>query len=215
MGQRIVFTNGCYDLLHVGHISLLERARQQGDRLIVAINGDDSVRSLKGPNRPMVGEHERARVLSGTFGVDAVVIFDESTPLELIRRHSVRTFSSRAATIPRTQWLALRKSDPGEDESAWFRSSRVSARPSCSSRRLLQVSKNAKTKSDRVTPETRQCGGSAGMSGCIYPPSLLNKLKLAGPEFLQLCPRAGDVWLHVTSMQYGPASRSVRFAIDL
>jgi D-beta-D-heptose 7-phosphate kinase/D-beta-D-heptose 1-phosphate adenosyltransferase len=84
-GERIVFTNGCYDLLHVGHISLLERAHQQGDRLIVAINGDDSVRTLKGPNRPMVGEHERARVLAALSAVDAVVIFAESTPLELIR----------------------------------------------------------------------------------------------------------------------------------
>jgi D-beta-D-heptose 7-phosphate kinase/D-beta-D-heptose 1-phosphate adenosyltransferase len=80
-----VFTNGCYDLLHVGHISLLERAHQQGDRLIVAINGDDSVRRLKGASRPMVGEQERARVLAALSAVDTVVIFHESTPLELIR----------------------------------------------------------------------------------------------------------------------------------
>jgi D-beta-D-heptose 7-phosphate kinase/D-beta-D-heptose 1-phosphate adenosyltransferase len=84
-GQRIVFTNGCYDLIHVGHISLLERARQQGDRLIIAINSDNSVRKLKGPSRPMVGEEERARVLAALSAVDAVVIFSESTPLELIR----------------------------------------------------------------------------------------------------------------------------------
>ncbi len=84
-GQRIVFTNGCYDLLHVGHISLLERARQQGDRLIIALNSDDSVRRLKGPSRPMVGEDERARVLAALSAIDAVVIFPESTPLELIR----------------------------------------------------------------------------------------------------------------------------------
>ena len=84
MGQRIVFTNGCYDLLHVGHISLLERARQQGDRLIVAMNSDDSVKRLKGPSRPIIGEWERARVLAALSAVDAVVVFDESTPLELI-----------------------------------------------------------------------------------------------------------------------------------
>jgi D-beta-D-heptose 7-phosphate kinase / D-beta-D-heptose 1-phosphate adenosyltransferase len=84
-GQRIVFTNGCYDLLHLGHISLLERARQQGDRLIVAINGDASVRRLKGPNQPILGEQERARIIAALSAVDAVVIFDESTPLELIR----------------------------------------------------------------------------------------------------------------------------------
>jgi D-beta-D-heptose 7-phosphate kinase/D-beta-D-heptose 1-phosphate adenosyltransferase len=84
-GQRIVFTNGCFDLLHVGHINLLEQAHRQGDRLIVAINGDDSVRRLKGPTRPIVGEQERARVLAALLAVDAVLIFDESTPLELIR----------------------------------------------------------------------------------------------------------------------------------
>ncbi len=84
-GHRIVFTNGCYDLLHVGHINLLDRARQQGDKLIVAINGDDSVKRLKGRTRPIVGEEERARVLAALSVIDAVVIFDEDTPLELIR----------------------------------------------------------------------------------------------------------------------------------
>jgi D-beta-D-heptose 7-phosphate kinase/D-beta-D-heptose 1-phosphate adenosyltransferase len=83
--QRIVFTNGCYDLLHVGHINLLERAQQQGDRLIVAINSDDSVRRLKGLTRPIVGEHERAKVLAALSAVDVVTVFNESTPLELIR----------------------------------------------------------------------------------------------------------------------------------
>jgi D-beta-D-heptose 7-phosphate kinase / D-beta-D-heptose 1-phosphate adenosyltransferase len=87
-GKRIVFTNGCYDLLHVGHIRLLERARQQGDKLIVAINSDDSVKRLKGPTRPVVGERERARVLAALSAVDAVVIFNESTPLEII--HAIR-----------------------------------------------------------------------------------------------------------------------------
>jgi D-beta-D-heptose 7-phosphate kinase/D-beta-D-heptose 1-phosphate adenosyltransferase len=84
MGQRIVLTNGCYDLLHLGHINLLERARQQGDRLIVAINSDDSVKGLKGPARPIIAEQERARLLAALSAIDAVVIFDESTPLELI-----------------------------------------------------------------------------------------------------------------------------------
>jgi D-beta-D-heptose 7-phosphate kinase / D-beta-D-heptose 1-phosphate adenosyltransferase len=84
-GQRIVFTNGCYDLLHIGHIDLIERARQQGDRLIIAINSDDSVKRLKGPSRPMVGQRERARVLAALSASDAIVIFDESTPLELIQ----------------------------------------------------------------------------------------------------------------------------------
>ena len=62
--ERVVFTNGCFDLLHIGHITLLEQARRYGERLIVAINSDDSVRALKGPSRPIVGERERVRVLA-------------------------------------------------------------------------------------------------------------------------------------------------------
>ena len=83
-GEKVVFTNGCYDLLHVGHITLLEHARRMGDRLIVAINSDDSVRCLKGPSRPIVGENDRARVLAALAAVDAVVIFEEETPLNVI-----------------------------------------------------------------------------------------------------------------------------------
>jgi D-beta-D-heptose 7-phosphate kinase/D-beta-D-heptose 1-phosphate adenosyltransferase len=83
-GERVVFTNGCFDLLHIGHISLLEQARRFGDRLIVAINSDASVSNLKGPSRPIVGENERARVLAALAAVDAVVIFREPTPLDLI-----------------------------------------------------------------------------------------------------------------------------------
>lgn len=82
--ERIVFTNGCFDLLHVGHISVLEQARRFGDRLIVAINSDASVRELKGASRPIVGEKERARVLAALAAVDLVVVFDNSSPLELI-----------------------------------------------------------------------------------------------------------------------------------
>lgn len=82
--EKIVFTNGCFDLLHIGHITLLEQARQDGDRLVVAINSDASVKRLKGPNRPVVGENERARILAALSAVDAVVIFDEPTPLETI-----------------------------------------------------------------------------------------------------------------------------------
>lgn len=82
--QRVVFTNGCFDLLHIGHITLLEQARNQGDRLIVAINSDASVCALKGPTRPVVGERERARILAALAAVDAVVVFDDPTPLRLI-----------------------------------------------------------------------------------------------------------------------------------
>jgi D-beta-D-heptose 7-phosphate kinase/D-beta-D-heptose 1-phosphate adenosyltransferase len=83
-GEWVVFTNGCFDLLHIGHITVLEQARRFGDRLIVAINSDASVRALKGPSRPIVGERERGRVLAALAAVDAVVVFDEPTPLELI-----------------------------------------------------------------------------------------------------------------------------------
>jgi D-beta-D-heptose 7-phosphate kinase / D-beta-D-heptose 1-phosphate adenosyltransferase len=83
-GERVVFTNGCFDLVHVGHISVLEQARRFGDRLIVAINSDASVCALKGPTRPIVGQHERGRVLAAFACVDAVVVFDEPTPLEVI-----------------------------------------------------------------------------------------------------------------------------------
>jgi D-beta-D-heptose 7-phosphate kinase / D-beta-D-heptose 1-phosphate adenosyltransferase len=82
--ERVVFTNGCFDLLHVGHITLIEQARQFGDRLIVAINSDQSVRALKGPTRPIVDQNARARVLAALAAVDAVVIFDEPTPIEVI-----------------------------------------------------------------------------------------------------------------------------------
>jgi D-beta-D-heptose 7-phosphate kinase / D-beta-D-heptose 1-phosphate adenosyltransferase len=82
--ERVVFTNGCFDLLHIGHITLLEQARRYGDRLIVAVNSDCSVRGLKGQNRPIVGERERVGVLAALAAIDAVVVFDEPTPLELI-----------------------------------------------------------------------------------------------------------------------------------
>ena len=85
-GERIVFTNGCFDLLHVGHVSYLERARRYGQRLVVGLNTDRSVRALKGPDRPLIGQDDRARVLAALAAVDAVVLFDEDTPLELIRR---------------------------------------------------------------------------------------------------------------------------------
>lgn len=84
LGLKIAFTNGCFDLLHPGHISLLEQARRSADRLIVGLNSDLSIRRLKGPNRPVQGEVARATVLAAVKSVDAVVIFAEDTPIELI-----------------------------------------------------------------------------------------------------------------------------------
>ena len=84
-GHRVVFTNGCFDLLHPGHVTYLEQARSQGEALIVGVNTDDSVRRLgKGEGRPVTPESDRARVLAALSCVDRVVLFDEDTPLELI-----------------------------------------------------------------------------------------------------------------------------------
>jgi rfaE bifunctional protein nucleotidyltransferase chain/domain len=83
---RVVFTNGVFDLLHPGHVALLEAARQEGDALVVGVNTDASVRRLgKGSERPLAGEAARARVLAGLEAVDCVVLFDQDTPLQLIQ----------------------------------------------------------------------------------------------------------------------------------
>ena len=83
-GKRIVFTNGCFDLLHIGHIRYLEEARALGDFLVVGVNSDSSVRKLKGPQRPVLPEEERAEILSGLGCVDYITLFDEIDPLKLI-----------------------------------------------------------------------------------------------------------------------------------
>jgi len=83
-GKTVVFTNGCYDLLHPGHIRLLEQARSLGDVLILALNSDSSVRRMKGPSRPLLGEAERSEMALALEAVDAVTLFDEDTPRELI-----------------------------------------------------------------------------------------------------------------------------------
>lgn len=83
-GKTVVFTNGCYDILHPGHIRLLEKARSLGDLLILALNTDSSVARLKGPTRPLISEDERARMALMLEAVDAVTLFDEDTPRELI-----------------------------------------------------------------------------------------------------------------------------------
>jgi D-beta-D-heptose 7-phosphate kinase/D-beta-D-heptose 1-phosphate adenosyltransferase len=85
VGRRIVFTNGCFDLLHPGHIYMLTQAKRLGDVLVVGINSDASVKRLKGVQRPIFHETERVIVLSALAAVDYVTIFDEDTPLEIIR----------------------------------------------------------------------------------------------------------------------------------
>jgi len=85
-GKRVVFTNGCFDLLHPGHTRYLAEARMLGDALVVAINGDCSTRALKGPSRPILPESERAEVMAALRCVDLVTVFDDPTPRDLIAR---------------------------------------------------------------------------------------------------------------------------------
>jgi len=84
-GKRVVFTNGVFDLLHPGHVRYLQAARGEGDALVIGVNSDRSVRANKGPSRPIIPEHERAELLAALACVDAVVIFDEDTPADIIR----------------------------------------------------------------------------------------------------------------------------------
>lgn len=83
-GQQLVFTNGCFDIVHLGHIDYLEKAHSLGQRLILGLNTDASVSRIKGPLRPVVNEYARARLMAALAFVDLVVLFDEPTPLELI-----------------------------------------------------------------------------------------------------------------------------------
>jgi rfaE bifunctional protein nucleotidyltransferase chain/domain len=83
-GQKIAFTNGCFDILHVGHVRYLREARKMGDFLILALNSDASVRAIKGNKRPLVPEGERAEIAASLEAVDYVTLFDETTPLKLI-----------------------------------------------------------------------------------------------------------------------------------
>jgi len=122
-GKRIVFTNGCFDILHVGHTRYLREAKNLGDVLILALNSDSSVRSLKGKKRPLVPENERADVVASLESVDFVTIFNEQTPLELIEylqpdilvkggdwaeeqvvgRESVKKWGGKVVIIPETK----------------------------------------------------------------------------------------------------------------
>jgi D-beta-D-heptose 7-phosphate kinase/D-beta-D-heptose 1-phosphate adenosyltransferase len=84
-GKKVVFTNGCFDLLHAGHVKYLQKARKIGDLLVLGLNSDASVRRLKGDKRPLISEDERAHILAALDCIDYVVLFDEDTPLELIK----------------------------------------------------------------------------------------------------------------------------------
>ncbi len=119
-GKKVVFTNGCFDIIHAGHVDYLEKAKRLGDILIVGMNSDDSVRRIKGDKRPLIPQEMRARVLSCLKPVDYVVIFEEDTPIKLIEairpdilvkggdwelekivgRDFVESYGGRVVTIP-------------------------------------------------------------------------------------------------------------------
>jgi len=84
-GRKIVFTNGCFDLIHIGHVLYLEEAKSLGDILVVGVNSDASVSQLKGPNRPIKDQYNRSHILAAFASVDMVVIFDDETPIDLIK----------------------------------------------------------------------------------------------------------------------------------
>lgn len=84
IGEKLVFTNGCFDILHLGHVDYLEKARRLGDRLVIGLNTDDSVARIKGVGRPVQNEDSRARILAALSFIDLVVLFNEETPLNLI-----------------------------------------------------------------------------------------------------------------------------------
>jgi D-beta-D-heptose 7-phosphate kinase/D-beta-D-heptose 1-phosphate adenosyltransferase len=84
-GKRIILTNGCFDLLHYGHVKYLQDAKRKGEILVVAVNSDASVRRIKGPGRPIMNEKDRARIIAALESVDYVVLFRENTPLKIIR----------------------------------------------------------------------------------------------------------------------------------
>ena len=85
-GKKVVFTNGCFDLIHVGHVSLFQKAKSLGDILIVAINSDKSLANIKGPKRPLVCQKDRVKVLSALQAIDYIIIFSQSTPYEVLKQ---------------------------------------------------------------------------------------------------------------------------------
>ena len=85
LGKKLVFTNGCFDIIHLGHIDYLAKSADLGDKLIIGLNSDKSTREIKGPNRPITDENSRAFILASFSFVDAVILFDQETPLELIK----------------------------------------------------------------------------------------------------------------------------------
>jgi D-beta-D-heptose 7-phosphate kinase/D-beta-D-heptose 1-phosphate adenosyltransferase len=136
-GRRVVFTNGCFDLLHPGHVRCLAEARGLGDLLVVAINSDRSVRSNKGPERPLVTEQDRAEVLAALASVDYVTIFDEPTPRELISR------VLPSVLVKGADWALDQVAGREEVEAAGGRVVSIPLAPGYSTTNLVQRIRNA------------------------------------------------------------------------
>lgn len=144
--RRVVFTNGCFDLLHPGHVRCLAEARSLGDVLIVAVNSDRSVRAIKGPERPLVPEQDRAEVLAALASVDYVTIFDEETPGELISRVLPNLLVKGA------DWAAGEVVGRQEVEAAGGRVVSIPLAPGYSTTKLLE---RIRTAADSVTTAPR------------------------------------------------------------
>jgi len=157
-GKIVVFTNGCYDLLHPGHVRLLEQARSLGDLLVLALNSDASVRRLKGPARPLIPEAERAALALELAAVDAVTVFDEDTPRELI-----------AALLPDVlvkgadwaHWIAGRE----EVEQAGGKVLALKLEPGYSTTGIVEALLERGRPGGRARPVHEVTGGPEGSSG--------------------------------------------------
>jgi len=136
-GQRVVFTNGCFDLLHPGHTRYLEEARKLGDLLIVAVNSDRSVRALKGPERPLQSESVRAEVLAALAAVDYVTIFDDLTPQTVIARMLPNVL------VKGGDWEMHRIVGRAEVEAAGGRVVRIPIVKGCSTTALIQAARRS------------------------------------------------------------------------
>jgi rfaE bifunctional protein nucleotidyltransferase chain/domain len=136
-GRRVVFTNGCFDLLHPGHVRCLAEARALGDVLVVAINSDRSVRGNKGSDRPLVTEKDRAEVMAALASVDYVTIFDEPTPRELISR------VLPSVLVKGTDWALDQVAGREEVEAAGGRVVSIPLAPGYSTTNLVQRIRNA------------------------------------------------------------------------
>jgi len=145
-GRKVVFTNGCFDLLHAGHVAYLERARRHGDLLIVGINSDASVRRIKGKGRPLQAEKDRSLVLAALASVDAVVVFDGDTPIKLIRTLSPDVLAKGA------DWAADEIVGREEVLAAGGRVVRVPLRPGASTSSIIKKVVRSNRSPDRNPP---------------------------------------------------------------